>query len=141
MKKLWPNKYAATQMLEVTEATAESREGIGARMAPLRDGEVAPWLAAGKGGGRCTVAEVRLDGTAVAAFWWWFSVPNKTLVVNAAGSLVNGDVLRTVLQGAEKLGREIGATSIQFETPRRGLVEKTKACGYLPTGVVLRKNL
>jgi hypothetical protein len=130
------------EMLEVCEATKESRLALADRMAPLRDGKPAQWLADGVESGRYKISEVRVDGKPVAVFWWWFSGGNRALVGNAGASLQSGgDVCGHLLAGMEKLAKELGAHSVQFQTARRGLVEKAGALGYVPEGIVMTKLL
>ena len=128
-------------MLEVIDASQASRAALADRMAPLHHGKPAAWLQEGVDNGRYKISEVRVDGKPVAVFWWWFSTGNRALVGNAGASLSGDDVLCFLLAGMEKLARELGALSVQFQTARRGLVAKSGKLGYVPEGIVMTKVL
>lgn len=129
-------------MLEVTEAGQEARDGLCRSMAPLQGGRPAPWLIDAVEKHRRNCHQVRRGAVAIGVFFWWYSASNKTLVVNAAVSLVKGqDVCSDMFAAIEALARMHGALEVEFQTQRRGLVEKTKALGYVAHSVVMTKIL
>ncbi len=129
----------SNEMLEITEASVEARAGLAAQMAPLYRGRPAEWLAAAASTGKRNVYQVRKGTVVIAVFWAWLSKSNSTLVVNAAGSLVTFDIHRELFAAIEAAAKILGATAVQFQTARRGLVEKAKNLGYVPEGIVLSK--
>jgi len=129
------------EMLEITEASLEARAGLAAQMAPLYQGRPAEWLAAAAKNGSRNVYQVRRGEVVIAVFWAWLSKANKTLVINAAGSLVKFDIHSDLFAAIEAAAKIVGAEAVQFQTARRGLVEKAKNLGYVPEGVVLSKRV
>ncbi len=110
-------------------------------MAPLYQGRPAAWLAAAALNGQRNVYQVRQGTTVIAVFWAWLSKSNKTFVVNAAGSLVKFDIHSELFAAIEGAAKILNAEAVQFQTARRGLVEKAQRLGYVPEGVVLSKRL
>jgi hypothetical protein len=129
------------EMLEVTDADREARLGLAQQMAPLYQGRPAAWLAADVASKRCGVHQVTRGAVVLAVFWAWYSASNETYVVNAAGSLVKFDISSDLFAAIEAAARIKGAKAVQFQTARRGLVEKAQGRGYIAEGVVLSKRL
>jgi hypothetical protein len=129
------------EMLEVTEASAEARRGLAAQMAPLYGGKPSMWLSEAARSGMRGVYQITRGAVVIGVYWAWHSKCNKTLVVNAAGSLVKQDVHLDFFEAFAAQARILGCDTVQFQTARRGLVEKAQRLGYVPEGVVLSKRL
>jgi hypothetical protein len=132
---------ATDEMLEITAASIEARAGLAAQMAPLYQGRPSEWLAAAARNGERNVYQVRRGVTVIAVFWAWVSKSNKTFVVNAAGSLVPFDIHRDLFTAVESAAKILHCEAVQFQTARRGLVQKAQNMGYVPEGIVLSKRL
>jgi hypothetical protein len=128
-------------MLQISEASADARQRLAAKMAPLYQGRPAEWLAAATRAGSRKLFEVRRGSVVIAVFWAWVSKCNATFVVNACGSLVPFDIHIDLFQAIEEAAARMGCAAVQFQTARRGLVEKAKNLGYIPEGIVLSKRL
>jgi hypothetical protein len=129
------------EMLQLIPADDDDLFALAERMRPLRDDEVPPWLTSAVKTGEIQVSTVVWNERKVAVFWHWYSAGNKTLMVNAAGSLVCDDIIAPLLAAIHKLAHQLNATAIQFQTKRLGLIEKTMANGFKVDGVVMRKDL
>jgi len=128
-------------MVQLAPADGPDLVALADRMGPLRDGDIPPWLLDATERGACQATTVVHEGERVAVFWHWFSASNFTLVINAAGSLVERNVFPLIVAGGEKLARSLGAKAVQFETRRRGLIERSRTFGYHVDGVLMRKEL
>lgn len=129
-------------MVTLVAASASEVSELEARMAPLRNGEVMPWLKEGVNKGYYEFTTVVFDGVPTCVFWAWHSKGNNSLVCNAVGSLRSDtDVSEALVSGLIKRAREIGATSISFQTARRGLIQKMRQRGFKVEGVLMRRML
>ena len=129
------------EMVQLLPASDSDLAALARRMRPLRDGAVPPWQNLEGSARGCEGTTVCHDGERIAVFWHWFSSGNNSLVINASASLVDRDVFPYIVAAGEKLARSMNATGLQFETRRRGLVEKARRYGYTVDGVLMRKEL
>jgi hypothetical protein len=128
------------QMIAVVAATEQDIDVLQKQMAGVRPEGIAEWVIDGWRGGEQRLSVVQMDGRRVCVFWYW-RAQSGSLVIGAAGSLSPGeDVWPALMAGLEVKARQLGCPEINFQTRRKGLIQKARNSGYAAIGVVLSKK-
>lgn len=127
------------EMLELLPSTEEDRLHLVARLHPVVDDRDRQLLESGARERRHNFSTLHLDGEAVGCLWWFFSPANRTVVFKAGASFVKTNTTPAFIAAYDRIARSCGATSIELDTRRRGLVRVYQQYGFEITGVQMRK--
>jgi hypothetical protein len=98
------------------------------------------WLQRGLAEGIFQSATVTHNGQAVFVLFYHVSL-DRTLIVNYAAGLQQGDWYAVLMGGADCLARNQNCQAIAFHSIRAGFSKRAPAFGYEPAAILWRKKL
>ena len=129
------------EMLDLIEVDGADVIALSDRIREIRGNALPAWLLDGAASGKFHFRTVTYNARKIGVFWFSFEPFRGTLLVHACASLVSDDVFCPFMAGILKQAKIVGASAVEWQTARRGLVAKCRPFGFQVVNVVLRKEI